>query len=82
MCIRDRNVITASAAKTSPAITALVSSAGQPDGKSTARIAAELPFTHSNAASAKPLSGGLKPVPTSASTIKSVSSAALCPASS
>jgi len=75
-------VMTASAGKTGPATVAAVSSAGQPEGKSIARMGAVLAFTHSCAAAASPLSGGLKPVPTTASRIKSASSAVLCRARS
>ena len=54
-----------------------VKSAGQPEGRSTARIGARAALIQSSAASGRPLSGGLKPVPTIASTMRSVSRAAL-----
>ena len=59
---------------------AAVSSAGQPEGRSTARMGAAVVPIHSSAASASPLSGGLKPVPSTASTIRSVCKARLVPA--
>src|ERR1035437_7230622 len=48
------NVMTASGGKIGPATVALVSSAGQPEGRSTARIGAVLALIHSSAARARP----------------------------
>ena len=65
--------------KTGPSTVAAVSSAAHPEGRSTASTGAVLAFIHSSAASASPFSGGLNPVPTTASTIRSVSSAPVVP---
>ena len=75
-------VMTASAGKTAQSAVGAVRSAGQPEGRSTARTGARLALIHSSAAAARPLSGGLKPVPTMASRIRSASSAAACRARS
>src|SRR5580658_2507466 len=53
------NVITASAGKTGVSTVALVASAGQPDGKSTASTGRCLFLIHLSASSARPLIGGL-----------------------
>ena len=64
-------VITASAGNTGSLRRAPVSSAGQPDGRSTARTGPFLALSHSCAARASPFNGGLNPVPTTASRIRS-----------
>ena len=56
-------VMTASTGETGPGTIALVSSAGQPEGRSMASTGAELARIHSSAARARPFNGGLKPVP-------------------